>query len=1105
MLVLTPASGGHFYGAVIAGITRQVAMAGGEAVVVLTDDPEVGGEQPTSRLQSDAPLAWDRSDALVALTGAVPESYLERYRSTGRPVVLVGDHPESLDVPWALPDNVRGTRAATDHLIEHGHTRIGFIGHLEVPDVQERKAAFLGRMAECGLDVDPADVVVATSFDARAGADAVRRRMAEGSLPTALLVGTDLTALGVLRELTAAGVRVPQDVALVGFDGIERTAYCDPPLTTVAQPFFDLGVTAARLALAQLAGADVASGPHRTPAHLVRRDSCGCDPARAEGTSTPQDRADVVDRLAPMLLSPRCTDVAELRARAAEVLDAVDALTAATTEADAESSAGVLMTLARGELSPYALRSILRRVISYARAGGSRARADALDSVVRWMEEACSVAEAAAFGSAIDAQAAIDAGLLGGDGDPRELGWLTDVASSFGLLALWEGDPGEGFLRVVGAQGEEARSTGLVGAVVHAASFPPAALIDGVRLRAHRVCVVLPVRTPERDWGLLAIEAETDLAATRGTYHHWSALLGAALDAQELQAALGDSEKRYADAARASNDGLWEWDLTGGPAWISDRARSLLGLGASALPALDELGWAHPDDQAIVSTALGQALSRRDEPVRIEFRADRGGDHRWLQLTAVGTAEGTAPVSRLVCSVADVHQRRLLEEQLREAAMFDHVTGLPNRRLFLDRLTSVLNQIRRRPSRSCAVLFLDLDGFKLVNDSLGHLHGDELLGVVARRLTAEIRSTDTAARFGGDEFAVLLVDPDEGDLAMIAGRIQQRVREPVLIEGQQVSVTASVGITVSGAQAREAEALLREADAAMYHAKATDRGSVAFFDRTMHAEAGDRLRLLNELRIALTEEQFVVHYQPIVPLDGSPVTHYEALVRWQHPERGLLLPGAFLPALESGPRMVELGTWILDQVGAQIATWRAAGHDASVAVNLSHREFWNPGLAESVARTLRRHGLSAHNLVLEITETVMLTDVEAARRVMSDLRTIGVRLSIDDFGTGQSSLHTLREFAVDVLKIDGGFVRGMESDPQLAELVTVILELGRALGLDVVAECVETPAQERLLRSMGCSKAQGWLYGKAMPGAEAGTMLGTPGRSASPERAAAAT
>ena len=396
------------------------------------------------------------------------------------------------------------------------------------------------------------------------------------------------------------------------------------------------------------------------------------------------------------------------------------------------------MSLARGELSAYALRTLIRRIVSYARTVGSAGSSDALDAMIWRLEAACAVEESVAYEAGLDAQAAVDAGLLVlRTADPRELHWLGATSASYGLLAEWQGDPAEGRLRVVGERGGV--SSGLVGSVLDARDFPPRQYVEAARLEASRVCAVLPVRSREREWGLLVVDGETDLAATRETYHHWAAVLGSALEEQALQQALGDSEKRYADAARASADGLWEWDLDGGGLWISDRARALLGLGPDDSLLVDDLSWAHPEDQMAVSAVIAEALSRADEPAEGEFRVLRGGEARWLQLTMLGTTEGAGVVRRLVCSVSDIHQRKALEAQLREAALYDPVTGLPNRRLFLDRLEAVLSQIRRRPARRCAVIFLDLDGFKLVNDSLGHLHGDMLLRVVAERLTGEIR------------------------------------------------------------------------------------------------------------------------------------------------------------------------------------------------------------------------------------------------------------------------------------------------------------------------------------------------------------------------------
>lgn len=1085
VLVLTPSGGGHYYGGLVAGIGREVALAGGHVLSVLTADPSLSWVDPTARLESDLPVGSAHADVAIALMGSVSEAYLARLRDAGIPVVVVGERPQTLEVPQALPDNVGGMSEAVEHLIRHGHTRIAFIGHLDVPDVLERQEAYVATMRRHGLEVRPQDTLGSSGSTPLGGREAAQRLIAGGDLPTAIAVGTDQNAFGVLAALAEAGLRVPEDVAIVSFDAIEQSGYTTPPLTTVEQPFIEVGALAGRLAIAIASGEPVAPGAHRAAVRLITRESCGCGSrgVAVTGGARPA-REHVVESLAPLLLTADVADRDALRVEAEGVLAAVDELDGAG--AGVEGAAEQLMGLVHRGLSSFALRNVVRRLVSYARSEG-HGEIDALDRVLWRLESACAVAEAAAYEVGIDSQAAVDNGLLGVQAaDPRGLAWMAATASTFGLFAQWqEGDVRR--LRVVGVHGLD---EDLVGACLDPQHFPPRALVDRPRTAEHRACVVLPVKTRQHDWGALVIEGLTDLAATRETHHHWAAMLGSALEEQALKDALEVSTQRHADATRASNDGLWEWDLRSSDVWVSDRARELLGLEPDDAPSVDDLSWVHVDDRAAVATAIGKALARRDQPVQIEFRAGLREVH-WLQLTVMGTARDGATVGRLVCSVGDIHQRKTLEGQLREAALFDPVTGLANRRLFLDRLDSMLAQVRRRPTRrSCAVVFMDLDGFKLVNDSLGHLHGDMLLRTVADRIRDEIRSTDTGARFGGDEFAVLLVDPSPDEVAVIVERLQRRIAEPVTIEGQEVSVTASAGITLSGAGARGSEAMLREADSAMYHAKAAERGSVAFFDHTMHAEATERLRLQHELRVALNEEQFVVHYQPIVPLDGGQVRRYEALVRWQHPTKGLLLPAEFLPVLDAGAGIVELGTWVLEQTCEQLAAWAADGESASVAVNLAHREFWNPALVDNVSKALARHGLPPESLVLEITETVMLTDVDAARDVMNRLHGLGVRLSVDDFGTGQSSLHTLRSFAVDVLKIDGAFVRGMEDDPQLAELVTVILELGRALGLEVVAECVETAAQEHLLRAMGCANVQGWRYGRAVPGDDAGHLLG---------------
>jgi diguanylate cyclase (GGDEF)-like protein len=458
---------------------------------------------------------------------------------------------------------------------------------------------------------------------------------------------------------------------------------------------------------------------------------------------------------------------------------------------------------------------------------------------------------------------------------------------------------------------------------------------------------------------------------------------------------------------------------------------------------------------------------------------------------AVG-APGKA-ARRIVGALSDIHERKQLEEQLRQGALYDTVTGLPNRRLFLDRLTWAVEQSQRRDGTRFAVVFLDLDGFKLINDSLGHLMGDLLLQAVGERLRSDLRSVDTAARFGGDEFAVLLYGLKSEAVLSIVERLQERIAEPVMLGETEVSVTASIGIASSDTGYTSAEDVLRDADIAMYHAKEVERGTASVFDPVMHTRATGRLRAQSELRAALVGHQFVMHYQPVVALDGSALTQFEALVRWEHPERGLLLPADFLPIMAESGTIVVLGQWIVEAVCEQIAAWRRA-YDGplAVSVNLSHREFWSDQLLLTVTQALSRHHVPPACLILEITESVIMADPDAAREIMGDLHANGIRMHIDDFGTGQSSLHALRAFPVDALKIDQSFVQQIDVDRQTTELVRIIVGMGHTLGLDVVAEGVETTEQAESLRAMGCGTAQGWLYAKAIPGDEAGLLLGMP-------------
>ncbi|WP_182112941.1 MULTISPECIES: EAL domain-containing protein [unclassified Actinotalea] len=1104
LLVLTPSTGGDYFGGLLTGVARELAAVGGRAVVVQTLEPGLESDQPGEAPDFAVPVGWDEVDGVVAVTYAVGAAYLRSAQEHGLPVVVTSARLDDLTAPSAVADNVGGTRAAVEHLLAHGHTRIGFVGNLVQRDTAERYETLLGTLEDHGLASAPRHLFVAPDNGEAGGRAAAAVFLAADDRPTAVVSGTDRNAVAFLEAVTAGGVAVPGDLAITGFDNIEPASFASPALTTVDQPFDEVGALAARLALRMVAGEEVPPTAHVAPATLVVRWSCGCRPGVGPVAGRPGLRVAVdpraardatAHRLRQALVTGRDGRDDAVAPVGEELLDAVERLLRtdpATLRSPGGDPPDVLESLRAALLRSTgrndALRRVTRTLDEYVRATHRPEHAGLTLAVLREVQAVALLRRSAQVGQMLDEQYAVDVGLLAA-ADPRTLDWLAGTRVRAAVFAAWD-DAGD--LRVEGVHDPAGRLGERVGTTVPVERFPHASLVRDADPQERLVCHVLPVRTRERRWGLLALVAEIDPAAARETFHHWSALLASALEQQALQAAVRSNERRYALVAEAARDGLWEYDGVEERTYLSPRARELVGLSGDA-PS-DVASWrrhVHPDDVVRLAEATAAARRAPGTAVEIEYRTiDDDGRQRWLLYRALAMPGQDGSAGRVVGSLSDIDERKVLEERLRLGALYDEVTGLPNRRHFLGRLRHALEQRQRDPDHRFAVMFLDVDGFKLVNDSLGHLVGDQLLTAIAERLRTELRTCDTAARLGGDEFAVLVTGATPEEVLAVARRAREAVARPVDLAGHEVAVTASIGIATSDTPYTDPEHVLRDADIAMYEAKSAERGTTALFDPEMHTRATERLRTRAELRVALAERQLVVHYQPVVRLADGVACHFEALVRWQHPERGLLLPGEFLPALVDQPAVTALAEQVLDDVCARLAAWgREHTASASVAVNLSHAEFWSADLPGRVRRALERHGVPASRLVLEITESVIMTDPDEARRVMDELHAVGVTLHVDDFGTGQSSLHALRHFPVDALKIDGSFIREMD-DPPTAELVRVILEIGQVLGLDVVAECVETPEQAERLRALGCRHAQGWLFGRAVPGDEAGRLLG---------------
>jgi diguanylate cyclase (GGDEF)-like protein len=459
--------------------------------------------------------------------------------------------------------------------------------------------------------------------------------------------------------------------------------------------------------------------------------------------------------------------------------------------------------------------------------------------------------------------------------------------------------------------------------------------------------------------------------------------------------------------------------------------------------------------------------------------------------------------TRMAGSLTDVTDRKVAEERLLHNAFYDGLTELPNRSLFMDRLGRSLARAKRREDYMFAVLFLDLDRFKNVNDSLGHTVGDELLISVARRLETCLRPGDTAARLGGDEFTMLLDDiTDVSDATRVAERIQQDLAIPFDLNGHEVFVAASIGIAVSAIKGTVSaydlpEDVLRDADTAMYRAKALGKARHEVFDEAMHARALALLRMETDLRRALERENFRVYYQPLVSLETGRISGFEALVRWEHPERGLVSPAEFISLAEETGLIIAIDRWVLREACHQTRLWQekfgaSTGHPRAplyISANLSSKQFGQPDLVDQIEEIVLHTGLGMHSLKLEITESVLMNNAEAAAAMLLQLRKLGIRLSIDDFGTGYSSLSYLHSFPLDTLKIDRSFINRLGGDGEGSEIVRTIMTLSRNLGMEVVAEGVETAEQLNELRKLTCDYGQGYFFARPLRAEDAEALL----------------
>jgi len=567
-----------------------------------------------------------------------------------------------------------------------------------------------------------------------------------------------------------------------------------------------------------------------------------------------------------------------------------------------------------------------------------------------------------------------------------------------------------------------------------------------------------------------------------------------AKEAERHAELLEESEERFRSAFDYASIGMALVSENGRWLQVNRSLCKLVGYSEAEMLMTDIQSLTHPEDLGDLLVQQSRLMNSQVAGYQTEKRyIHKSGREVWTLLSVSRVRDPETKLLRFIFQIQDITDRKRAEAQLVHDAFHDGLTGLPNRALFVDHLKLAVARNLRHEYPLFSVLFLDLDRFKVVNDSLGHLVGDQLLIAIAHRIQECLRPGDTIARLGGDEFTILLEDlKSNGEAIHIAERIQRELALPFDLEGQQVFSSTSIGIAPSTIGYDRPEHILRDADTAMYYAKSLGGGRYQVFDKSMHVRAVKQLEMQNDLRQAIARDELFVEYQPIVSLDTFKITGFEALARWKHEKHGLINPAQFIPVAEETGLIIPIGEWVLRQACAQARQWQEMypGEDRlTISVNLSPKQFAEPNLIQQIETVLEETRLDPCTLQLEITESVVVENVEDVAEMLRRLRMLGVGLSIDDFGTGYSSLSSLHRFPISTLKIDCSFVSRMSGNNENTEIVRTIMSLAGNLGMDVTAEGVETLDQVTKLRTFGCEKGQGFFFSRPLAARDAEDLL----------------
>jgi diguanylate cyclase (GGDEF)-like protein/PAS domain S-box-containing protein len=566
---------------------------------------------------------------------------------------------------------------------------------------------------------------------------------------------------------------------------------------------------------------------------------------------------------------------------------------------------------------------------------------------------------------------------------------------------------------------------------------------------------------------------------------------------REMFERLSESETRYALAAKGANDGLWDWNLETDHIFYSDRCLEILGVDVQTSNRPTRAWWferIHPDDKDRFLADFSRHIKGETPNFHNEHQVLHcDGNYRWVLVRGIAVRDEQGHAFRLVGSLTDVTERKTAEEKLAHDATHDALTGASNRKFLINRLKRSLERMKLGENYCFAALFIDLDRFKSINDTMGHQVGDELLVKITQKLKSLIRPRDMLARLGGDEFVILVENASQKrQVKPIAERILRELQNPMVIDGQEIYISASIGIVFGANGYEKAEELIRDADLAMYRAKMKGKGRFEWFESQMHDGMLSRLQLEMDLPRAIERQEFLLHYQPIVDLDNETIVGFESLIRWQHPTRGFIPPNEFIPIAEETGIILSIGKWVLRESCRQMAQWQKLfplADNLIISVNLSGAQLEQTDLTWQVQQILAESGLRPNCLKLEITESVIMKNAEQAIETAQKLRKMGVRISIDDFGTGYSSLSYLHRFPIETLKVDRSFINRIGVGDENEAIVQTIISLAENLGIDVVAEGIEKSEQLDFLRKIHCHYGQGFYYSRPIDTDSAGKIL----------------